>query len=102
MRIIPINQFEEISIRVSPGKYEKFPVIDNKGLFVIQKGCKVKTGYLLETYNAEDKSYYGVYTCVNGMAILTAAFSSDEVITKAVAIIILKSFPYLFADLKKT
>ncbi|MDU2939108.1 MAG: hypothetical protein E7B59_08065 [Enterobacteriaceae bacterium] len=101
MKILPTDQFEEIRIRVSPGELVSFPVIDNKGLFVNHKGCGDKTGYLLESCYLDDSSYYGIYTCVHGMAILTAAFSSDEVISRQVALTILKSFPYLLAALKQ-
>lgn len=49
MSIIPTEHFEEISIGVAPGEYVKFPVIDNKGLFMNHKRCKSDGGYLLET-----------------------------------------------------
>ena len=101
MSIIPTTQYEELRIRVSPGKYVAFPVIDNKGVFKFHKPTKSDASFMLETIRMEDQNYYGIYKCVDGLAFLSAAFSSDEVITRSVAIIILKSFPYLFADLKK-
>jgi phosphopantetheinyl transferase (holo-ACP synthase) len=100
MSIIPIEQFKEVSIRVAPGEYVTFPVIDNKGLFMNHKRCKSDGGYLLETVILDEVEYYGIYKCDRGIAFLTAAFSSKESISKSVAMIVLKSFPYVFADLK--
>lgn len=100
MNITPTTQYEELRIRVSPGKFVTFPVIDNKGVFKFHKPSKHDAGFLLETIMIEDKNHYGIYKCVDGLAFLTAAFSSDEIITKSAALIILKRFPYLFAELK--
>jgi len=100
MSIISTTQYEELSIRVSPGKFVNFPVIDNKGIFKFHKPSKGDAGFLLESIWMEDKNHYGIYKCVDGLAFLTAAFSSDEIITKSAALIILKSFPYLFTELK--
>lgn len=101
MSIIPIEQFEEVSIRVAPGEYVTFPVIDNKGLFMNHKRCKSDGGYLLENVILDEVEYYGIYKCDRGIAFLTAAFSSKESISKSVAMIVLKSFPYVLADLKE-
>lgn len=99
MKKITTEQFEEISIRVEPGKYVKFPVIDNKGLFKTHKRTEKSDGYRLESLTLDEFECYGIYKCEKGLAYLVAAFFSDDEIPESVAKLILKTFPYLLAEL---
>ncbi|MBS6740382.1 MAG: hypothetical protein KH310_20155 [Enterobacteriaceae bacterium] len=99
MSIIPTEHFEEISIRVAPGEYINFPVIDNKGLFQTHKRTEKSDGYRLESIALDEFECYGIYKCEKGLAYLVAAFFSDDEIPESVSKLILKTFPFLLAEL---
>ena len=101
MNIIDVFDFGEISIRVSPGKYVKFPIVDNKGLFPhYTYDTDLGDSYFLETFYGDDLNTYGIYKVQGGLKFLICAFTCQEEINDQAMNAIFNHFTFIIDKLK--
>ncbi|HDY4931401.1 TPA: hypothetical protein RPG34_003226 [Yersinia enterocolitica] len=83
-----IIECESITLRVSPGEYHNFPIVDNKGLFAHYRRTNEDGRFQLVTNLLEESETFAIYKKVGGFLILVCAFTSlEEINTEALAII---------------
>lgn len=86
--IFDLINCESFSLRIAPGEYRSFPVVDNKGQFVHFRKTDDKFIHMHEFYLSEDGPLVGLYKKVGGFSILVCAFYKlDEINQEAKEII---------------
>ena len=99
MTILDSGIHSEVSIRVKPGAYVKFPVIDNKDLFDHYHPVKKADGYELVTCCFDETRAFGIYRIESGLAYLIAALTDSKELTNSISIILLAYFPWVLHSL---
>lgn len=79
---------ESITLRVSPGEYHNFPIVDNKGLFAHYRRTNEEGRFQLVANLLEESVTFAIYKKVGDFLILVCAFTSlKEINTEALEII---------------
>lgn len=99
MTILDSGIHSEVSIRIKPGAYVKFPVIDNKDLFDHYHPVKKDDGYELITCCFDETRAFGIYRIESGLAYLIAALTDSKELTSPIATILLVYFPWVLHSL---
>lgn len=99
MTIVDKNQYSSIALRVGPGKYVNFPIVDNMGVFEHYKCSGKESGYHLETFYLDAGNQYGIYKNDSGVSYLVSAFASSTDVSDDSLEIILNHLPFLLKDL---
>lgn len=73
-----IIECESFTLRVAPGEYQTFPVVDNKGLFSHFRKTDEVFIYGFEVYRTENGPVIGIYKKVGCFSILVSTFSKME------------------------
>ncbi|MCW9549663.1 hypothetical protein [Klebsiella oxytoca] len=101
MNTIELQKYDSISVRVKPGSYITFPIVDNKGLFPQYiSGTDFADSYLLETFYGEDLNTYGIYKVQSGLKFLICAFTCQEEINDHAMNAIFNHFTFIIDKLK--
>ena len=66
---------ESFTLHIAPGKYQSFPVVDNKGLFPNFRKTNENFIYGFEIYRTDNGPFIGIYKKVGCFSILVSAFS---------------------------
>ncbi|BFI58894.1 hypothetical protein KD4_28390 [Yersinia pseudotuberculosis] len=83
-----IIECESITIRVAPGEYHNFPIVDNKGLFSHCRRTSEKYKFQLATSLRDEAPTFAIYKRVGEFSILVCAFASlEEINSEAMEII---------------
>ncbi|MCW6644081.1 hypothetical protein NFB40_09970 [Yersinia ruckeri] len=83
-----IIECESITIRIAPGEYHNFPVVDNKGLFSHYRRTSEKYKIQLVANLLDEPPTFAIYKRVGEFSILVCAFASlEEINSEAMEII---------------
>lgn len=83
-----IIECESITLRVSPGEYHNFPIVDNKDLFAHYRRTNEECKFQLVTHLLDEPVIFAIYKRVGEFLILVCAFASfEEINTEALEII---------------
>lgn len=99
MTIVDKDLYSNIALRVRPGTYVNFPIVDNAGVFEHYKCSGKESGYHLETFYLDAGNQYGIYKNDSGISYLVSAFASSADVGNDSLEIILNHFPFLLKDL---
>lgn len=83
-----IIECESFTLRVAPGEYQNFPVVDNKGLFPHFRKTDEVFINGFEVYRTDNGPVVGIYKKVSSFAILVCAFSKMEGINTEASVIL--------------
>lgn len=73
---------ESVSVRIAPGEYFQFPVVDNKGLFPHFFRSESKSDLQLQT-NCIDEYFHALYQRKGNVFYLVCAWQTKEEINNA-------------------
>ncbi|WP_312656839.1 hypothetical protein [Kluyvera ascorbata] len=99
MTIVDKDLYSNIALRVRPGTYVNFPIVDNVGVFEHYKCSGKESGYDIETFLLDDGNCYAIYKNDSGISYLFSAFASSADVGDDSLEIILNHFPYLLKGL---
>ncbi|MBF6637882.1 hypothetical protein LLS47_21330 [Rouxiella badensis] len=83
-----LTTFENVTLRIAPGEYHTFPLVDNKGVFTHFYETQDETSAFIRLIPDVNNPIYALYKKYGKFQILICAFSTkDEINAEAMKII---------------